>query len=196
MHILELIEFQGDIVFLIESDKEPYVPIRPVCDNLEIAWEAVKEKLSREKKWKARSIAVMTGKGIEEMLCIPLVKFSAWLAGIAPEDVKPELRDKLIRYQESCDLVPWHEWLEREHICFSCRQELKQELISKVIQGVVALEESGIKPDNALKVLAGKKFGFSDQELAKALEVSTDEIKRIEAVCEKAGLQHCFGFGC
>lgn len=44
------------------------------------------------------------------MVCLPLRKLPAWLYSISANKVAPELRDKVIQYQENCDDVLWDYW--------------------------------------------------------------------------------------
>lgn len=44
------------------------------------------------------------------MACLAFRKFAAWLSGIQPNKVKPEIREKVIRYQEECDDVLYEYW--------------------------------------------------------------------------------------
>ncbi|PRB84500.1 phage antirepressor N-terminal domain-containing protein [Pseudomonas sp. MYb185] len=37
-------------------------------------------------------------------------ELTAWLMTISPNKVKPELSDKIIRYQEECDNALWDYW--------------------------------------------------------------------------------------
>lgn len=46
------------------------------------------------------------------MMCLPLKKLPAWLYSISPNKVAPELREKIIRYQEECDDALWNYWTQ------------------------------------------------------------------------------------
>ena len=41
-----------------------------------------------------------------------LKKFPAWLYSVNPSKVAPELREKIVRYQETCDEVLWQYWTQ------------------------------------------------------------------------------------
>jgi hypothetical protein len=43
---------------------------------------------------------------------MPLRKLPAWLYSISPNKVSPELRDKIVRYQEECDDALWDYWTQ------------------------------------------------------------------------------------
>lgn len=50
--------------------------------------------------------------GAQETLCMPLRKLPGWLMTIHPTRVKPEIREKIIQYQNECDDVLWKYWTE------------------------------------------------------------------------------------
>ncbi|MES2041907.1 MAG: phage antirepressor N-terminal domain-containing protein [Pseudomonadota bacterium] len=47
-----------------------------------------------------------------DMICLPLRKLPAWLCSINPSKVKPELREKVTRYQDECDDALWNYWTQ------------------------------------------------------------------------------------
>lgn len=44
------------------------------------------------------------------MVCLPLRKLAGWLQTISPNKVRPEIRDKVIQYQNECDDVLYEYW--------------------------------------------------------------------------------------
>ena len=124
---LQAIEFHGDQVFLVEKDGEPYVPTRPICENLGIDWKGQHSKLSGDLgRWNFDIITTVASDGKNrEMFCIPLRKLPAWLFSISTRKVKSEFKDKLIKYQEECDDVLWSYWLKGRAI--NPRQSLELE---------------------------------------------------------------------
>lgn len=103
------IDFHSDRIFLIEEDGEPFVPMRPICDTLGLAWKPQFVKLTSDSRWKANHMVTQIPGDDQqrEILCLPLRKLPAWLFSISPSRVKPELREKLIAYQTECDDVLW-----------------------------------------------------------------------------------------
>ena len=63
--------------------------------------------------------------GTQTMVSLPLQKLPAWLFSISARKVKPELKDKLIKYQEECDSVLWDYWVKGKVI--NPRQSLELE---------------------------------------------------------------------
>ena len=89
-----------------------YVPVRPICEMLGVAWQA---QLSRIKRDPVLSEIIMsvtvTVTDIEaesrrpkssEMVCLPLKFLPGWLFGITASRVKPDLQQKIILYQKEC----------------------------------------------------------------------------------------------
>ena len=110
------VEFYGDqvVAVLVESDGEPqvYVPLRPICDYLGVAWSAQRLRIKRDPVLaeELRSVIVtITNRqgGDPHMSALPLKYLPGWLFGISAARVKPELREKVIRYQRECYDVLW-----------------------------------------------------------------------------------------
>ncbi len=59
-------------------------------------------------------ITIPTKGGTQNMICLALRKLAAWLNTISPNKVKPEIRDKVIQYQEECDDVLYEYWTKGE----------------------------------------------------------------------------------
>ncbi len=110
----ELVPFEQKTVLFYEDevtavrmeDGSVYVPIRPLCDRLGIAWTAQRRRildnpvLSEEL---TPVIITITGTGQQvESLCLPLDFINGWLFGISAGRVKSEVREQLIRYQREC----------------------------------------------------------------------------------------------
>src|SRR3954469_18212030 len=56
-----------------------------------------------------RSVIIMrTDRGEREMVALPLKLLPGWLFGIQASRVKPELREKILRYQRDCYEVLWN----------------------------------------------------------------------------------------
>jgi hypothetical protein len=84
-----------------------------VSENLGLDWKSQPVKLTE--KFGSFTVKITTvaedGKP-REMVCLPLRKFPAWVYSVNPGKVAPELREKILRYQEECDDVLWKYWTE------------------------------------------------------------------------------------
>jgi hypothetical protein len=105
------VPFHGDTIVLVGKENEPYVAMRSVVENMGLAWQVQHRKIN-ERFGSVVTEMVTTGADGKQygMTCLPLRKLAAWLYSISPNKVAPELRDKIIRYQEECDEVLWNYW--------------------------------------------------------------------------------------
>lgn len=100
---LMTIDFHGDKVFMVEHSGEPYVPLKPIVENIGLDWKTQQEKVSKDKKWNYRHIPIVAGDGKRrEMGCLPLNRTRAWLFSINSSKVRHDLRVKIEQYQEEC----------------------------------------------------------------------------------------------
>ena len=96
--------YDDEIIAVRASDGGVYVPIRPLCDNLGVTLAGQRERINRDPVLSemVTSVSVTLTQQAREMLCLPLNYIPGWLFGISADRVKPELRDKIIRYQKEC----------------------------------------------------------------------------------------------
>lgn len=89
----------------VEGKREIFVPIRPICDFLGVAWDPQRRRINRDLvlsgEVKGVTVTVTPG-GRQEMICLPLDYISGFLFGISASRVKEEARDRLVRYQREC----------------------------------------------------------------------------------------------
>lgn len=93
---------------IIDDQEKIYVPVRPICEFLGVSWTGQSRRIKRDpvladeicsvnvtftEPNRSRQIA---------MSCLPLDFISGFLFGINASRVKPEIKDKLIRYQREC----------------------------------------------------------------------------------------------
>lgn len=107
------VDFYGDelTAALVQDGnrEEIYVPIKPLCDVLGLDWSSQSKRIRRDAILsKSSRLMVITTinpnpqGGRPDTLCLPLKFLPGWLFGITPARVRPELRDKILRYQEEC----------------------------------------------------------------------------------------------
>ena len=204
---MDHIDFYGDKIFIYETQGEPFIPIRPICEKMGLAWQSQYEKLSKDERWGSILATLPTPGGPQKMLCIPLTKFAAWLFGISPGKVKPELKDKLIRYQAECDKVLWEYWFKKRrerdltnshHLLMEelewmrrtedrIRERLREELSEKLGKMVSALDEHGVSLAQAVKLIRARKVGLSEEETARALHIDVEAAAAIEKCARRTG---------
>ena len=107
------VPFHGTTLFLLEQNNEPYTPMKPIVEGMKLAWQVQHRKLdSNKERWGITMMVIPSKSGDQETLCMPLRKLPGWLMTIHPTRVKPEIREKIIQYQNECDDVLWKYWTE------------------------------------------------------------------------------------
>ncbi|EPU3936562.1 phage antirepressor N-terminal domain-containing protein [Morganella morganii] len=108
------VPFHGDNLYVVNYNGQPYVPMKPVVEGMGLTWQSQFEKLKQRFSKGITEIVIPSKGGEQSMLCLALRKLAGWLHTISPNKVKPEIRDKVIRYQEECDDVLYEYWTTGE----------------------------------------------------------------------------------
>ncbi|WP_429499316.1 phage antirepressor N-terminal domain-containing protein [Robbsia andropogonis] len=119
------VPFHGASLLLVEHEGQPYTPMKPMTLGIGLNWSGQFEKFQgNELRWGIRNIRIPTGEGIkntltpssggsQEMICLPLRKLPGWLMTLEPNKIKnPDVRARVIQYQNECDDVLWQYWNE------------------------------------------------------------------------------------
>ncbi len=105
------VPFYDDMIPAVRMENGAiYIAVKPLCENIGIAWQSQWRKLKNDPilAKKLRSVTFMvTDKTVErtraiDMIALPLQDTHGWLFRIDSRRVKREVRDDLIRYQERC----------------------------------------------------------------------------------------------
>lgn len=98
---LNTIDFHGQVLQIVDGNGRPYVPIRRICVNLGVDWNAQHQRIKRDQVLNegACMIHVPSVGGVQEMFCLPLEYLNGWLFGIDENRVAPEVRDALVMYK-------------------------------------------------------------------------------------------------
>lgn len=90
---------------MLIDGKEKLVPIKPICQALEVNYSSQLEKIKSDEILGStvplRGIVAADGKE-REMACIPFKLVFGWLFTINPKNVKPEAREQIIKYRLEC----------------------------------------------------------------------------------------------
>lgn len=105
------VAFYGDRVIAVQAeDGTVYIPLRPICDLMNLNWAGQFERLKRDEVL-SEEIAVIrvtrttdgaTATQTNNMTCLPLDMLNGWLFGINARRVKEAVRPKLLQYQREC----------------------------------------------------------------------------------------------
>ena len=133
------IDFYGDqiVAALVPAEGQPqpaiYVPVRPICEYLGLDWSSQRQRIDRDPVLSdvRQGVVVMTapsadgrGGGPQEMLCLPVQFLHGWLFGINATRIKPELQEKVIRYQRECYGVLWRAFQAQTLTAFGAEREM------------------------------------------------------------------------
>lgn len=132
------IDFYGDqiVAALVPVEGQPhptiYVPVRPICEYLGLDWSSQRQRIDRDPVLSdiRQGVVVMTppstdgrGGGPQEMLCLPVQFLHGWLFGINASRIKPELQEKVIRYQRECYGALWRAFQAQTLTAFGADRE-------------------------------------------------------------------------
>ena len=99
MVALQTVEFQNDKLDIIDN----FVSVRKICENIGLTGLSDQyRKIQANAALHSRYIDIEINNVIQTALFIPLNKLNGWLFSINPNKVKPEVKQKLIDYQEEC----------------------------------------------------------------------------------------------
>ncbi|HIE1976326.1 TPA: phage antirepressor N-terminal domain-containing protein [Escherichia coli] len=106
------VPFHGDSLFVVNHNGEPYVPMKPIVEGMGLVWAAQFVKLKQRFKTCVSEIEMQLPNDTQRrsVVCLALRKLAGWLQTINPNKVRPEIRDKVIQYQEECDDALYEYW--------------------------------------------------------------------------------------
>ncbi|HCI5922686.1 TPA: phage antirepressor N-terminal domain-containing protein [Klebsiella pneumoniae] len=111
------VPFYGSELYVVNHDGEPYTPMKPIVDGMGMDWASQFTKMKQRFKSTVVEITMVAGDGkSRRMICLALRKLAAWLNTISPNKVRPEIRERVIRYQEECDDVLYDYWTKGQAV--------------------------------------------------------------------------------
>ncbi|MDH2304977.1 phage antirepressor N-terminal domain-containing protein [Providencia rettgeri] len=119
------VPFHGANLCIVNHDGNPYVPMKPIIEGMGLDWASQFTKLKKRFSKGIVEIAIPSKGGEQSMICLAMHKLTGWLYSIMPNKVKPEIRDKVIQYQEECDDVLYEYWTTGE-VKAKPRKQVKQ----------------------------------------------------------------------
>ena len=108
------VPFHGQTLYVIPFNDEPYTPMRQIVEGMGLAWQVQHRKLTASpERWGITEMVTPSAQGgPQQSLCMPVRKLPGWLMTIHPRKVKPELKARILAYQNECDDVLWRYWRE------------------------------------------------------------------------------------
>lgn len=101
----QTISFNNQALITFEQDGKHYTAMKPICENIGLAWEAQLARIKRDDILSSTMIVMIIvaedGKQ-REMICLPIEYLNGWLFGIDVNRCKLEIRETLIKYKKEC----------------------------------------------------------------------------------------------
>ncbi len=111
------VPFYSDTLYLVEHNGEPYTPMKPIVEQMGLDWKSQHRRISQEPdRWGMVFMTIPSLGGDQVSVCLPVRKLFGWLMTVSPNRVRPEIRDKVIQYQNECDDILWEHWSKRTSI--------------------------------------------------------------------------------
>ena len=100
----QTISFNNQSLITVEQNGNHYVAMKPICENIGLAWEPQVLRIKRDEVLSQGMIIMITptNGGNQNMICLPIEYLNGWLFGIDINRCKPEIRDTLIKYKKEC----------------------------------------------------------------------------------------------
>ena len=112
MSSIRTINFNNQQLLTVEKDGIKYVAVKPICENLGLAWGAqfVKIKENQILSEGVSIIEIPSDGGIQETVCLPIDMINGWLFTINPNKVSEEIRPVVLYYQKECYRALFEFW--------------------------------------------------------------------------------------
>ena len=110
----QTISFNNQSLITVEQNGNHYVAMKPICENIGLAWEPQVLRIKRDEVLSQGMIVMIipTNGGNQNMICLPIEYLNGWLFGLNPNKVRADLKERLENYQEECFLALWDYWTE------------------------------------------------------------------------------------
>ena len=157
-----------DVNIMLIDGTERLVPIRPICQALNISYPRQLEKIKSDEILGStvplKRIVAADGKE-REMACIPFKFVFGWLFTINPKNVKAEAKEQIIKYKLDCYNALFNHFSDRAEFL-----EEKQKAIEKQLEIVERIANDYTKTrkqlNEARKTLSDvKELTFEEWEL-------------------------------
>ncbi len=136
----------------IVSPPEGLIPIRPICEALGVSYERQYRKVKESKELESiiayRATVGADGK-LREMVCLPVEYIYGWVFSINPDNVKPEVKEQVIRYKMEC----YHAL----YLYFHRPQEQADEQNRQERESLHIIDRAMVQIDELKKLVAGER---------------------------------------
>ncbi|EAB8439262.1 phage antirepressor N-terminal domain-containing protein [Salmonella enterica subsp. enterica serovar Newport] len=104
--------FHGDKLYIVVHKNEPYVAMRHIVEGMGLNWKAQYRRLKQRFETCVVEMTTQVPGDDQRRLvtCLNLRKLPGWLMTINANKVNPEIRDRVIQYQQECDEALYDYW--------------------------------------------------------------------------------------
>lgn len=148
------VPFLGQDLYVVDLNGEPYTPMKPIVEGMGMDWATQYLKLRKRFVKGIVEITIPSPGGPQSMLCLALRKLAAWLNTISPNKVRPEIRDRVILYQERCDDVLYEYWMKEQKPVRADAYQFDGRVLLTIEHGVLVRSEA-VPEDYFLTSLQG-----------------------------------------
>lgn len=98
------INFHGTTIPTFNVEGVIRVAMKTICHSIGLDWRSQRQRILRHSVLSKGVVMITTPSrgGLQKSLTLPLTKLNGWLFGVDASRVKPEVREKLVEYQEEC----------------------------------------------------------------------------------------------
>lgn len=114
MNQIQTVNFHGDELPVVVKNGKQFVAMKPVAEAIGLDWSAQYRRIKRDSVL-SKGIAIMATEVCQsgqagEVVMLPSEYLNGWLFGVSENQVKPEIKEKLIRYKTECYQVLHDYW--------------------------------------------------------------------------------------
>lgn len=185
---ISLINFHSQTLMAIEHEGQKYVAMRNIVENLGLAWSAQLQRIKRHSVLSKGVFMINTPSlgGIQEAVCLPLKMLNGWLLTIDPSKVRPEIRARLLQYQEECYEVLYQYFSNQRQIPAQQSSEARQRHIRLKLLDLLKKETDPIVRGTLIAELDDltQKLGLPSAEFAKIGHEAPPQPERVSEFWE------------
>ena len=149
------VKFHGDTLFCLTYQDQPFTPMKPLVENIGLAWQSQCQKLNANKeRWGVTNIVIPSDSGDQEMVCMPVRKLPAYMNSINPKKVRAELRAKIELYQNESDDALWKYWTDGQAVRQSVHGDTLTAAEQAQLQAIVQAKAGMVPADMQRKAFA------------------------------------------